>query len=237
MPENANYEYNNFLCVVDPVSGRIDETITFDPAPDAHPQHPTIYPYDLQFTNDGFGIVLLRARAASNLEWRYIDGANNNQLSLSGYRWYEKIFEELYRSYDGNKLWANKAPADYTTVYSVSRNEPIPKEYAIHGKFQSDEFYAGGRLVDMQFSPFGNKVFISAAPRSVCVVDLDTDTYSVVIMGDARDPVRELAAVSVLSLLQLNDNLDERVLEDVISQLLVMNHEHNVVVELLLITR
>ena len=187
LPVNANYEYNNFLCVVDPVSGRIDETITFDPAPDAHPQHPTIYPYDLQFTNDGFGIVLLRARAASNLEWRYIDGANNNQLSLSGYRWYEKIFEELYRSYDGNKIWANKYPADYTTIYSVSRNEPIPKEYAIHGKFRSDEFYAGGRLVDMQFSPFGNKVFISAAPRSVCVVDLDTDTYSVVIMGDARD--------------------------------------------------
>ena len=54
LPENSNYEYGNFLCVIDPVSERIDETITFDPAPDAHPQHPTIYPYDLQFTNDGF---------------------------------------------------------------------------------------------------------------------------------------------------------------------------------------
>lgn len=188
LPENSNYEYGNFLCVIDPVSERIDETITFDPAPDAHPQHPTIYPYDLQFTNDGFGIVLLRARAASNLEWRYIDGANNNQVSLSGYRWYEKIFEELYRSYDGNKLWANKSPGDYTTIYSVSRNEPIPKEYQIHGKFRSDEYFAGGRLMGMQFSPFSNKVFISAAPWSECVVDLDTDTYSpVVVLVEARD--------------------------------------------------
>ena len=186
LPENTNYEYNNFLCVIDPMSERIDETITFEPAPDAHPQHPTIYPYDLQFTNDGFGIVLLCARAATNKEWRYIDAANNNQQSLSGYRWDEKIFEELYRSYDGNKLWANKYPADYTTIYSISRNEPIPKDYAIHGKFRSDEFYAGGRLVDMQFSPFSNKVFISAAWRSVCVVDLDTDTYSVVILDDSR---------------------------------------------------
>lgn len=188
LPENANYDYGNYLCVVDPMSGRIEETITFDPAPDAHPQHPTIYPYDLQFTNDGFGIVLLRARLTTGHEWRYIDAANNNQLSLSGYRWDEKIFEHLYRSYDGNKLWANTYPGLYTTIYSVSRNEPIPKEYHIHGKFNSDEYYAGGRLMGMQFSPFSNKVFISAAPWSECVVDLDTDTYSkVIVLVEARD--------------------------------------------------
>ena len=187
LPENVNIDYKNYLCVVDPLRESIDQTITFDPAPDAHPQHPTIYPYDLQFTNDGFGIVLLRARAATLHEWRYIDAANNNQLTLSGYRWDEKIFEHLYRSYDGNKLWANTYPGLYTTIYSVSRNEPTPKEYQIHGKFRSDEYYAGGSLTGMQFSPFSNKVFISAAPWSECVVDLDTDTYSPVTTVEARD--------------------------------------------------
>ena len=42
-------------------------------------------------------------------------------------------------------------------------------------------------MMDMQFSPFDNKVFISTAPQCECVVDLDTDTYSDVIIAEARN--------------------------------------------------
>lgn len=187
LPQNANYDYSDYLCVVNPLNGSIEETITFEPAPDAHPQYPTIYPYELQFTNDGFGIVLLHARSTTQREWRYLDSANHHNQKLSGYSWADKTFEHVYRSYDGNSIWANIYPGNYTKIYNMSRNHSAPKEYQIHPKFQSDEYYAGGSMMDMQFSPFSNKVFISAAPGSECVVNLDTDSYSKVILAEARD--------------------------------------------------
>lgn len=189
MPSNGYYlyGYSNQLCVINPQNGRIDETISFDPSPDAHPQYPTIYPYELQFTNNGFGIVLLRANGSSQLEWRYIDSADHHKQSLSGYSWAEKQFEHLYRSYDGRKIWANPYPRLYTTIYSISREESTPKEYKIAPKFNSDKYFAGGSMMDMQFSPMSNKVFISTAPGSECVIDLDTDSYSEVIEAEARN--------------------------------------------------
>lgn len=177
----------NYLCVVNPLSGSIEETITFEPAPNAHPQYPTIYPYELQFTNDGFGIVLLHAGFTSEHEWRYLDSANHHKQTLSGYSWHDKTFEHVYRSYDGNKIWANLYPRDYTKIYNMCRNYPTPEEYQIHPKFKSDEYYAGGSMMNMKFSPISNKVFISTAPGSECVIDLDTDSYSKVILAEARD--------------------------------------------------
>ena len=55
------------------------------------------------------------------------------------------------------------------------------------------------------------------------------------VMGNTCQPERELAAVCVFAFLQLGDNLDKSVLEHIVSQLRVTDHEQNVVVELLLI--
>lgn len=188
LPLNEIYDlgYDNQLCMIDPQKACIEETFTFDPSPDAHPQYPAIYPYDLQFTNDGLGIILLREKGASGLEWRYFDSADSHKQSLSGYSWADYWFEHLYRSADGQKLWANPYCQSYTPIYSVSRDNPIPKEYPIAGKFNSDKYYAGGNMMDMQFNSWNNKVFICTAPGSQCVIDLDTNTYSEVTEAESR---------------------------------------------------
>ena len=189
MPFNSDYNlgYNNHLCMIDPKKGRIEETISFERSQYAHPDYPAIYPYELQFTNDGLGIVLLCEKGATGLEWRYIDSANKNKQTLSGYSDTEMRLEHVYRSHDGHKIWGNPYCRSYLPIYSISREEPTPKEYKLDSKFRSDYFYAGGNMMDMQFSRMTNKVFISTAPSSECVINLDTDTYSKVFPAEARN--------------------------------------------------
>ena len=189
VPSNADYNlgYSNRLCMIDPQQGRIEETITFEPSEDAHPDYPAIYPYELQFTNDGLGIVLLCEQGASGLEWRYIDSANKNKQTPSGYSNTEMVLEHVYRSHDGQKIWANSFCRSYMPIYSISREAPTPKAYQLESKFRSDYYYAGGNIMDMQFSRLANKVFISTAPACECVIDLDTDTYSEVFPAESRN--------------------------------------------------
>ena len=189
LPSNSDYNlgYSNRLCMIDPQKGRIEETISFEPSQNAHPDYPAIYPYELQFTNDGLGIVLLCEQGASGLEWRYIDSANKNKQTPSGYSDSEMVLEHVYRSHDGQKIWANPYCRSYMPIYSISRETPTPKAYQLESKFRSDYYYAGGNMMEMQFSRLTNKVFISTAPACECVIDLDTDTYSKVFPAEARN--------------------------------------------------
>ena len=189
MPLNSDYElgYSNHLCMIDPQKGRIEETISFEPSQNAHTDYPAIYPYELQFTDDGLGIVLLCEKGATGLEWRYLDSADKNRQTLSGYCDSEMTLEHVYRSHDGQQIWANPYCRSYVPIYSISREEPAPKAYDLDSKFHSDYYYAGGNMMDMQFSRQTNKVFISTAPGSECVIDLDTDTYSQVFPAEARN--------------------------------------------------
>ena len=41
------------------------------------------------------------------MEWRYIDSANDDKITLSGYDWTEYEFERLYVNYDGSERKAN----------------------------------------------------------------------------------------------------------------------------------
>ena len=189
LPFNADYilGYSNHLCMVDPQKGHIEETITFEPSQNAHPDYPAIYPYELQFTNDGLGIVLLCEKGASGLEWRFIDSANKNKQAMSENSDPGMTLEHVYRSHDGQKIWGNPYCRSYVPIYSISRKEPTLKEYQLDSKFRSDYYYAGGNMMDMQFSRLTNKVFISTAPRCECVINLDTDTYSKAFTAEARD--------------------------------------------------
>lgn len=182
----ADLGFDNRLSIIDPLTGSFTGEIAFDPSPKAHPQWPAIYPYELEFTNDGLGIVILLEKGATGLEWRYIDSANGNAQTLSGYSWAEKQFEHVYRGYNGQKVWSSPYPSLFSPLNSISRQQPTPEEYVLDGKFRSEKFYAGGSMVDMQFSRLANKVFVCTAPGSQCVIDLDTDTYSEVTEAEAR---------------------------------------------------
>ena len=56
------------------------------------------------------------------------------------------------------------------------------------------------------------------------------------VMGNTGQPERELAGVGVFPLLQFHNRLDEGVLENVIGNLLVADHEEDIIKQLLLVS-
>ena len=55
-------------------------------------------------------------------------------------------------------------------------------------------------------------------------------------MGDAGEPENKLAGIGVLTFLQLSDGLDKGLLEDVVSQVMIVHNEHDVSEQLALST-
>ena len=189
MPMNtiADYGFSNTFCIVDPKQGKITKNISIEASPYTHPQHPAIYPSELEFTKDGLGILLLVENAGESREWRYVDSAKDHEISYSGYRWSEFQFEHVYHNYNHTRIYANPYPGTYHELSYITRDGLQPTTYIVDTSFASDKYYAGGTLVDMKLSPFDEKVFISTAPGSQCVVSLgQTVSYSEVIEAEAR---------------------------------------------------
>ena len=129
-------------------------------------------------------------RYSPTLAIKLIDGnvgVDGNKVSLiEAFRDSDYEFHHLYRSYDGQKIWATRYYQSYNPMYSVSRNDIAPKSYHMEGKFRSDEYYAGGNLMELQFNRMNNKALFITAPRCQCVVDIDAQTYSDVTLADGR---------------------------------------------------
>ena len=176
----------DYFCVVDPAKGEIVKRVEIETSPYAHPQYPTNYASEVAFTKDGFGILRLISDGSTGMEWRYIDSANDDKITLSGYGT-EHEFEHLYVNYDCSRIYASMYPNIYSPLEWVNLKHMKPVEVNISSSFQSDKYFAGGNLVDLQMSPFANKAFICTAPGSECVVGLEPLSYSEVLEEEARD--------------------------------------------------
>ena len=177
----------DYFCVVDPASGAMVKRVQItETSPYAHPQYPTNYASEVAFTKDGFGILRLVSQGSTGMEWRYIDSANGDKITLSGYDTEHK-FEHLYVNYDQSRIYASMYPSLYSPMEWMNRQQKKPVQVNIHSSFKSDKYFAGGNLVDLQMSPFANKAFICTAPGSECVVTLEPLSYSEVLEEEARD--------------------------------------------------
>ena len=177
----------DYFCVVDPAKGEIVKHIQIEVSPYAHPQYPEYCAAEVAFTKDGFGVLLLVSSSTTGREWRFIDSANDDKITLSGYDLGEHEFEHLYVNYDGSRIYASRYYHLYSPLEWVNRQHLKPVEVNVHPSFQSDKYYAGGNLMDLQMSPFANKAFICTAPGSECVVSLEPLSYSEVLEMEARD--------------------------------------------------
>ena len=176
-----------YFCVVDPAKGDIVKKVQIEPSPYAHPQYPENCAAEVAFTNDGFGVLRLISPSSTGMEWRYIDSADDDKITLSNYDWSEHQFEHLYVNYDGSRIYASMYPNLYSPMEWVNRQHKKPVEVDISPRFQSDKGFAGGNLMDLVMSPFANKAFICTAPGSECVVTLEPLSYSEVCEEEARD--------------------------------------------------
>lgn len=187
LPYNGDSSIGNSdtFCIVDPEQGKVIETIKIEQSPTAHHQHPTNYPDELEFTKDGFGILLLMSPTSTHREWRYVNSADGNKITLSGYTRLAEQYGNVHQNYDRTRIYAN-GEGTYHHIWYMSRKNPNPTALTIHSKFESEKYYAGGTLVDLRMSPFANKAFMCTAPGSQCVVNLDPVSYSEVLEEEAR---------------------------------------------------
>ena len=202
LPDNFIADFfDNRLCVVDPKSGQITKTITFQPSSKTHPYYPAMYPYELEFTSDGFGVVMLCAKGADEFEWRYVDASKDDKIIITDYQRSQYWCEHIYQGCNQQSLYMNPFPSRYSSIYKITRQRRSPTTIGINGRFKSTYEYAGGNLACMLYHRYRNSVFIAAFPGSQCVVNLDDMTYSevtdaesrgAVAAWDYRDPSRNL---------------------------------------------
>ena len=77
---NLNRDSN--IYVLDLSNGQIVKTIPNLPLEDDHPQFPAVFPFDIDFLSDGYGVVLLKAEGATMFRWKIIESANDIDLFL-----------------------------------------------------------------------------------------------------------------------------------------------------------
>ena len=121
----GNEEY---FCVVDPEKGSIVKKVQIEPSPYAHPQYPENCAAEVAFTNDGFGVLRLISPSSTGMEWRFIDSADDDKITLSNYDWAEHQFEHLYVNYDGTRIYASMYPNLYCPLEWVNRQHKCPSQ-------------------------------------------------------------------------------------------------------------
>ncbi|PIQ49057.1 MAG: hypothetical protein COW03_07035 [Cytophagales bacterium CG12_big_fil_rev_8_21_14_0_65_40_12] len=75
-------------------------------------------PYDIEFTTNGQGIVLLEG-GSSRLVWRMIDSRDNDRMYVHQYYdiWNDTHFSKVYKNHDGSRLFLNY-------IYTQSADSP-----------------------------------------------------------------------------------------------------------------
>lgn len=97
----------NKIDVLNPDNGVVVKTITFHPDQYDHPQAPAIYPADVMFGANGYGIVLLFAHGSSAQRWKVIESTKNDSVYIhpqSEFPFSNWIFDEVYINYDHSKI-------------------------------------------------------------------------------------------------------------------------------------
>jgi hypothetical protein len=102
------YSYDSTIYVVNPGDGSLVKKVIIHPEENGHPQYPTIFPYDIGFTNTGYGVVLLHQDGSSGLDWRVIDSSHDDTLYFHVAHGYDndqyQYFSRIYWNYDQTKL-------------------------------------------------------------------------------------------------------------------------------------
>ncbi len=164
------------IYTLDLQTGEIIKAITFHPDAEDHPQAPAIIPFNLGFTKNGTGIVLLKAMESSSLRWKFVNTANKD--SIYTYPYYDAsldkytiFFDQIYPNFDGSKLFLGQpwGYGDYglfdQTTGRISFVSADPgtgtRNVYITPYRKSDKFFAGQLYLQFISDLAGNKSMLS----------------------------------------------------------------------------
>ena len=168
-------EYNTTIAVIDPKTGKWVHEIPFDFMDDE--QYPMIYPFDIEFTKEGWGMVLVCSNGSSGHLWCYMDTADDHRIirapKIADY------FGEVHPNFDQTKLFAF-SPFKIAELFLVDGVDSQPAPY----KFTK---YTYGNFTRKVFHRKRNSIFFAAPPYYQFILDVDTDTYSELTYASSFD--------------------------------------------------
>ncbi len=168
-------EYHSAIAVIDPKTGKWVHEIPFDFMDDE--QYPMIYPFDIEFTKQGWGMVLVCSKHTSGHLWCYMDSADDHRIIRSPE--ITDSFGEVHPNYDQTKL-VTFSPFNIAEMFSVDGVDSQPTPY----KFTK---YTYGNFTRKVFHRKRNSLFFAAPPYFQFILDVDTDTYSELTYASSFD--------------------------------------------------
>ncbi|SEM23773.1 hypothetical protein SAMN05661044_04617 [Olivibacter domesticus] len=136
--------YHPQIFVFDPIAKKLVKTITLNILPEDNETYPAIFPADIRFTKNGFGIVNLNSEGSAGINWKIIDSTKedtiyygsekdgtyasigqacliNDSTQIMGYSGYlRKIVVIDQVSRDIIKTFESPIPVTYTPYFKVS---------------------------------------------------------------------------------------------------------------------
>ena len=168
-------EYHSAIAVIDPKTGKWVHEIPFDFMDDD--QYPMIYPFDIEFTKQGWGMVLVCSKQTSGHLWCYMDSADDHWIIRSPE--ITDSFGEVHPNYDQTKL-VTFSPFKIAEMFLVDGVDSQPTPY----KFTK---YTYGNFTRKVFHRKRNSLFFAAPPYFQFILDVDTDTYSELTYASSFD--------------------------------------------------
>lgn len=168
-------EYHSAIAVIDPKTGKWVHEIPFDFMDDE--QYPMIYPFDIEFTKQGWGMVLVCSKHTSGHLWCYMDSADDHRIIRSPE--ITDSFGEVHPNYDQTKL-VTFSPFNIAEMFLVDGVDSQPTPY----KFTK---YTYGNFTRKVFHRKRNSLFFAAPPYFQFILDVDTDTYSELTYASSFD--------------------------------------------------
>lgn len=179
--------FSSCFYVIDPVNGKTVKTVIIEPDEYDHPQHPNVHPYDLVFSPNGLGVIVLKNPGSSGGKWRMIESYNDDKMFYHPSFIDERDkgivhkFDNVYLNYKNEII----AAGDRESSLSFITKDKM-EDFIVHPKFRSDEYYAGGVNTIKRLHKLENKYYVAAAPGSQCIINLDNDLYSNVLFVESR---------------------------------------------------
>lgn len=151
---------------------------------------PDVSPKSMAFTEDGLGVVVLQRYSSQGTELCYIDSKNGHKLSFERECWMNR-YMGVTTNYDKKSLLIYCEAGMGADFYTLSRSKLVPKLYDIAPHYHSTDPNAGGNVVSRIFHRSKPLYYVQSV-YSLCRIDYSTDTYTPVMVDDARGTKMEV---------------------------------------------
>ncbi len=186
--------FSSCFYVVDPKNGKTVKTVVIEPDRYDHPQHPYVHPHDIVFTDSGLGVIVLKNPGMSGDKWRMIESYNDDKM-LYHTDFIDRSALGLALNYDDvyvNSRQQIIAAGSRDNSFSYITKDEV-EEFIVKSKFGSNEYFAGGVNAFKRFNKLENKYYVAASPGSQCIINLDNNDYSNVLLVESRSATADFS--------------------------------------------